>query len=84
MRIVSVRTHPGNYLLTLGLSDGSTRTVDVTSFMWGPMFDPLTADRTLFDQASVDSKAETVVWPNGADLAPETLLSLAPAPSSFV
>ena len=84
MKIVSVRTHPGTYLLTLGLSDGSTRTVDVTSFLWGPMFDPLTEDRTLFDQANMDSKAETVVWPNGADLAPKTLLSLAPARSSFV
>jgi hypothetical protein len=83
VRIVSARTHAGTYWLTLGLSDGSYRTVDVESLLWGPVFEPLIAERALFDKASVDPHAETVVWPNGADIAPETLLDLAPVTTSI-
>lgn len=81
MRIVTVATHPDRYLLTLGLDDGTSRLVDVEPFLWGPVFEPLLTDRELFDQASVDRDAETVVWPNGADIAPETLLQLAVQPT---
>lgn len=84
MRIVTVATQVGNYLLTLGLDDNSTRVVDVEPFLWGPVFEPLLADRDLFDQARVDPDAETVVWPNGADIAPETLLGLTPVQTQAV
>jgi hypothetical protein len=36
------------------------------------MFEPL-KDPDLFLQAKVDPELETVIWPNGADLAPEFL-----------
>jgi hypothetical protein len=36
------------------------------------MFEPL-KDPDLFLQVKVDPELETVIWPNGADLAPEFL-----------
>jgi hypothetical protein len=39
---------------------------------WKGVFEPL-RDPTYFAKVKVDSEAATVVWPNGADLAPETL-----------
>jgi hypothetical protein len=39
------------------------------------MFEPL-QDESLFSQLRFDPEADTIVWPNGADLAPEYLHSL--------
>ncbi|WP_445768349.1 DUF2442 domain-containing protein [Rheinheimera sp.] len=41
----------------------------------GPVFEPL-KEITVFRKVSVDPELETVVWPNGADLAPEFLKGL--------
>ena len=41
----------------------------------GPMFGPL-RDPTYFGRVSVDPVCGTVVWPNGADLAPTALYEL--------
>ena len=43
--------------------------------LWGEVFEPLT-DATLFATARQDEVLGTVVWANGADLAPEFLLKL--------
>ena len=60
------------FRLWLRFLDGTSGTVDLSQELWGPMFEPLT-NPDVFDQASVDPELETVVWPNGADLAPEFL-----------
>jgi uncharacterized protein YnzC (UPF0291/DUF896 family) len=39
---------------------------------WKGVFAPL-RDPEYFAKVKVDTEATTVVWPNGADLAPETL-----------
>ena len=39
---------------------------------YGPVFEPL-RDPILFGKLRVDPDLHTVVWPNGADLAPEFL-----------
>ena len=70
-RIVEVKPLP-NYCLWLRFLDGTSGTVDLSHELWGPMFEPLT-NPEVFDQARVDPELETVVWPNGADLAPEFL-----------
>lgn len=41
----------------------------------GPVFGPL-RDAAIFAQARVDPELRTVAWPNGADLAPESLRDL--------
>lgn len=62
----------GHYKLRLGFSDDSTRDVDLTGELHGPVFEPL-ADPGYFAQVQVDEQLGTVVWPNGADLDPLVL-----------
>jgi hypothetical protein len=62
----------GHYRLRLGFSDGSSRDVDLTEELHGPVFEPL-ADPDFFDQVRVDDELGTIVWPNGADLDPLVL-----------
>jgi hypothetical protein len=74
MSLVSVTSVDvlAHYRLRLGFSDGSSRDVDLTDMLRGPVFEPL-ADPTFFAQVSVDEDLGTVVWPNGADLDPLVL-----------
>ena len=74
-RVVEVK-YAGDYRLWLRFQDGVCGVVDLTAELWGPMFEPL-KDAELFAQAAVDPASETVVWPNGADLAPEFLYEAA-------
>ncbi len=60
------------YRLWLRFYDGKVGVIDLINELWGPMFEPL-KDTALFMQAMVDPELETVIWPNGADLAPEFL-----------
>lgn len=62
----------GHYKLRIGFSDGSSREVDLTGELHGPVFEPLT-DPDFFAQVRVDDDLGTVVWPNGADLDPLVL-----------
>ena len=73
-RIVKVVTDPASYVLTLTLDDDSTVQYDVEPALWGPVFEPLKADRSLFDAVKVSEFGDTVTWPTGADIAPEVLL----------
>lgn len=57
----------------LKFADGSTRVVDLTPFLWGPVFQRIAADDELFSQVAVDPELGTIGWPNGADLDPDVL-----------
>lgn len=61
--------------LQLRFNDATTRTVNVESLLNGPIFEPL-KDPEYFAKAELDQVCGTVVWPNGADFAPEALLEL--------
>jgi hypothetical protein len=74
-RVVEVKPLP-NYCLWVRFLDGITGTVDLARELWGPMFEPLT-NPDVFHQVRVDPELERVVWPNGADLAPEYLYQMA-------
>ncbi len=50
--------------------DGREGVADLTEALEGPMFEPL-KDPDVFRTLRVDEELRTIVWPNGADLAPE-------------
>jgi len=53
-------------------NDGAEGLVDLADELYGEMFEPL-RDPDRFRAFRVDPELETVVWENGADLAPEFL-----------
>ncbi len=63
------------FKLWLVFDDGTAGEVDLDGVLIGPVFDVL-KDVELFKKVVVDPELETVVWPNGADLAPEFLKEL--------
>jgi len=60
----------GDYRIHLLFNDSSEATVDFAQWLDGPVFESL-KNREYFRRFFVDGG--TVVWPNGADIAPETL-----------
>ena len=72
---VSSVAYLGGYCLRLTFADGLVADVDLTAKLQGdvgPMFEPL-RDEAFFALVVVDEELGTVVWPNGADLAPDVL-----------
>jgi hypothetical protein len=66
----------GPRLLRLVFNDGTRKTVDISPLLEGSVFAPL-CDPGYFSQAVLDRTCGTVIWPNGADFAPEALQELA-------
>jgi hypothetical protein len=66
--------HRSDFRLHVVFNDGSENTIDFAAWLQGPMFEPL-KDVEFFKRFFVDGG--TVVWPNGADIAPETLYEVA-------
>ncbi len=64
-----------DFILKLEFDDGTVKIVDVKPLLTGPVFKPL-KDPAFFAKVSIDPLAQTVVWPNGADFAPEALYGL--------
>jgi hypothetical protein len=62
----------GSHRLRLSFDDGAEGQVDLSSWRWRGVFEPL-ADPDYFRQVTLDKELGTIVWPNGADIAPETL-----------
>jgi hypothetical protein len=63
-------TYEGGFCIHVTFSDNVQGTIDLQSWLEGPIFEPL-KDRSYFQRFFLDGG--TVVWPNGADIAPETL-----------
>ena len=66
------------YRIHLRFNDGTSFEVDLSGSIDGPIFEPL-HDIDFFRQFSVEGN--TIVWPNGADFAPEYLYDLAQSQS---
>ncbi len=59
-----------NYILHIRFSDGSEGEVDFENELDGEIFE-LLKDISYFRKFTVNQELHTVVWPNGADFAPE-------------
>ena len=66
----------GGHRLRVGFEDGTSGEIDLSNEEWNGVFAPL-ADPKYFGRVQLDDELGTIVWPNGADIAPETLHRLA-------
>jgi hypothetical protein len=62
----------GRHRLRLRFEDGIEGELDFSDEVWEGVFAPL-ADPAAFAQVELDRELGTIVWPGGADIAPETL-----------
>ena len=67
--VISAR-HLEGHRLEVTFADGTTKSIDFSRWLNGPVFEPL-KDVSCFRRLILDGW--TVSWPNGADIAPETL-----------
>jgi hypothetical protein len=72
---VTEASYLGEYRVWLQFSDGTAGEADLSAALWGPVLEPL-KDKAFFSQVKFDPDMDTIVWPNGADLAPEYLREL--------
>ena len=61
-----------DYVVWLRFNDGAEGEIDLRNELEGPVFAPL-KNLNEFKKLRVDPDIETIVWENGADLAPEFL-----------
>lgn len=61
-----------DYVIWLRFNDGAEGEIDLSKELDGEIFGVL-ADKNIFKKVCVDPELETIVWPNGADFAPEFL-----------
>lgn len=64
--------HVSGHVVWLRFRDGTEGRVDLSSELVGPVFKPY-RDVSRFVQFSIHPEFHTLVWPNGADIAPEVL-----------
>lgn len=65
------------YVVHVRFEDGTAGDVDLAYLReYGGVFEPL-RDPAFFRQLRADAEAGTIVWPNEADIAPETLYARA-------
>ncbi len=60
----------GGYRIEVSFSDGRKGIADLSDALCGPAFESL-KDESEFRRFVVDKELDTLVWANGADLAPE-------------
>jgi hypothetical protein len=72
-RIVEAKYKSG-YTIWVRFEDGVSGDIDLQNELWGEVFEPL-KQMSEFKKFRVDEELQTLVWPNGADFAPEYLYS---------
>jgi hypothetical protein len=71
MHKVKLVTALSGYRLYVEFQDGTSGEIDMRDRLFGPVFEPL-KDENEFQKVSVDEFG-AVIWPCGADLAPDAL-----------
>lgn len=69
---VQKATYLHDYVIWLRFNDGTEGEINLENEMEGDVFEPLKRPEA-FKSFVVDPELETIVWENGADLAPEFL-----------
>ena len=64
--------HVGGYVIWLRFRDGTAGEINLERKLYGPVFEPL-KDPVVFGKFAIHEEFHTLVWPNGADFAPEFL-----------
>jgi hypothetical protein len=62
--------HLRDFKVEVTFNDGRRGVADLRDSLIGKVFEPL-RDVKVFGQLRVDPELDTIVWPNGADFAPE-------------
>jgi Protein of unknown function (DUF2442) len=63
----------GTYVVHVCFEDGLAADVDLSYLLdYGGVFEPL-RDTAYFRSFRIDDDSATIIWPNDADIAPETL-----------
>ena len=71
MNNVTEIKYKGGFVYRVVFDDGKSGDLDLSEYIGrGPVFEPL-RDVTFFKTARIEGG--TIAWPNGADIAPETL-----------
>ena len=65
----------GPFSVFVVFDDGVSKQVNLRRYLKGPIFKPV-RDPKGFAKLRVDHEIHTIVWPNGADFAPDTLYLL--------
>ena len=74
LHVIAVE-YVGDKKLNISFDDGNSGVIDLSGNLIGPVFEPLRRNDE-FAKVVLDEELETVVWPNGADFAPEFLRDL--------
>ncbi len=69
VHVVNAR-YVGGYQIEVTFNNGKTGIADFTETLNGPVFEKL-KDESEFKRFEIDKELDTLVWANGADVAPE-------------
>jgi len=69
-KVKNIKVLPG-YRLEVEFQNGQRGELELEKKLYGPVFEPL-KDPAFFSRATVDEFG-VICWPNGADIAPETV-----------
>src|SRR5205807_5209938 len=62
--------YASGYQLDITFDDGTQKTVDISQWFKGPVFEPL-RKKEYFKKFFIE--ADSIAWPNGVDISPEAL-----------
>ena len=65
----------GDYKILFTFENGEKKIVNFEDMLWGEAFETL-KDKNLFKQFKVNKEYGTIVWPNGADVAPDGMYEI--------
>ena len=75
MHYITDVQYDSGFSLVLQFEDGTWRLADLEQYLDGEIFEPL-RDAACFAAVRVNADIDTIVWENGADMAPDFLYEI--------